>query len=104
MKIRIKKYSIMLYRKKNSHEFYFGIGDEKGYFFKRFFRFQIAGGANTLIILNYFEDKNKNTRSYISKRIGLYFDIDILTIRLGIYWRPINYYSTKTKKTNEYLR
>ncbi len=89
MKFKITKQNLSLTNQKKSNQIYFQIDYERKYLLHSLFKLKFEAGFITTLHL---EVKEKKIKHFVCA--GLFFDVTILNIRIGIYLTPI-IYSTK---------
>ncbi len=94
MKVNLTKREFSIINQKTYNEFYFKVDYDMKYFLYRFF----SGGCSAGITVSRRLDTGTDYSEWKEmKRIGLYFDITMLNIRLALYLYPIVWEVNKLK-------
>ncbi len=92
--LRINNHEFSLCHQGLLSQFYFKVDYDKDYILHRLFQCSFKSGVTTQINVQIYDKWYEYT--WIERRtVGLFFDITVLNIRLGIYLHPIIYKTIK---------
>lgn len=98
MKTQFDKYGFGLTNQQKFYQYYFQIDWDKKFWLYRFFSFGFGAG------LSWQKDLNMSNHNWIeTKLVGVFIDITVFNIRIGIYLLPIIYHVYNDNKEKKKL-